>query len=787
MLVPALSPPAPPAVDAAVTGLNPLAAAPPSAGVAAVVDTAAAAPPAPPSASALGAAPDAAAAPVVDAAAAAAAAPASAVDATATAAAPLWPLSEADVGDIKGEKRLRAGLIDWALKRAAGSLPGNRAYALPSDFFSKIRGVYRDAAGADRTDEKGRSYLIDLQQKWTARCSTRSEWTGGVDIFAKQFLLVPISDVEGRHWSLVIICHPSAVIGAVAKPAVAKRVKETFFGLAVGDARGGAPSTEEVLPLFLHLDPLPNRDGEPDPIHESGTLYTIISTWLRVHWEKRAAVHAPSVPRVVANIVEEVGAADPDAFPIDKLFAPEFFPLVADLDLPVQKEQNACGLYVVEYAKRCLHSARALLNPGMLEGFRKTGDRGSSAAAAAAVPTPSLGEKDWVRCGIPFDAVKKCLIRSVEEVLMTEKKEKADAATKAVAAKHAERAAGAERARVAFETERFAALDTAVLLAQAKHTQADLTASLARSTAEGAKEEAQRHMAKAATLVTVAIEASQAAAKTKTAFDAAVASAAAARTVDAAVASASAARAAAKAAAAAAADAAPMTAAAYVDVAAETTFEQTTAAESVPAVEADGAAAQSSPLAVTRSARKRGTADVCDGGRAGKGRAKERVAVASPKDAAPRPTKAPRTQTPGGPSKDRGKRVAVDDSDADNAAPVAGVSGNDSEDTEFNAEWTPELRRELVRVVGEHKKRPKNRHKITWGEFYEQFPRQVGKTPEEQAKVLYNFWRCHPSRWGFDEAAELLGGAEHAKKLREVVEWKNENEVGQKKKKVLKR
>ena len=61
-----------------------------------------------------------------------------------------------------------------------------------------------------------------------------ARWTGGRDVFAHNFIVLPI--FSGLHASVVIVCNPSAQLAG--------------------------PGTDSVFPFILHLDSLDEDQGE---------------------------------------------------------------------------------------------------------------------------------------------------------------------------------------------------------------------------------------------------------------------------------------------------------------------------------------------------------------------------------------------------------------------------------------------------------------------------------------------------------------------------------------------
>jgi Ulp1 family protease len=100
-----------------------------------------------------------------------------------------------------------------------------------------------------------------------------------VDVFAKDFLLVPIHDA--LHWSLAIICHPALIAQQIQQRQQQQQVPASEAAGAAALARAGAGAAAaasaapaagsaaaaaggeavEAQPLIIHLD---SMQGEPE-------------------------------------------------------------------------------------------------------------------------------------------------------------------------------------------------------------------------------------------------------------------------------------------------------------------------------------------------------------------------------------------------------------------------------------------------------------------------------------------------------------------------------------------
>jgi Ulp1 family protease len=176
---------------------------------------------------------------------------------------------------VKTWTKVRLGMAAWGAHRmqAAHVLPKCRTW---------------QAAGA------GRCAMPLEQQHWTGCCvgwtsacvqlpappccAPRPALPQGVDIFSKDFLLVPIHDA--LHWSLAIICHPALIsqqieqrmqqqqqLPAAEAAGAAALVRAAGGGTAAtaapaADSAAAAAGGEAIRaqPVIIHLD---SMQGEP--------------------------------------------------------------------------------------------------------------------------------------------------------------------------------------------------------------------------------------------------------------------------------------------------------------------------------------------------------------------------------------------------------------------------------------------------------------------------------------------------------------------------------------------
>jgi hypothetical protein len=195
------------------------------------------------------------------------------------------------------------------------------------------------------------------------------KWTKGVDLFAKDFLFVPIHD--NLHWSLIIVCHPGAepreaaggAGGGGGGGARGRRSSASAGGGRAGatppdeggaDARA-APAPE---PFLLHLDSM--RGG-----HASVGPAAVLQQYLTDEWRVRAGAgsegQGEGVPRAWADAHP---GAPPRAFSAANLRAIK--PAV-----PAQTNHCDCGLFVCAYVEFFTAALPPALNHAAVTALRR--------------------------------------------------------------------------------------------------------------------------------------------------------------------------------------------------------------------------------------------------------------------------------------------------------------------------------------------------------------------------------------------------------------------------------
>ncbi|KAL0038051.1 hypothetical protein WJX79_000333 [Trebouxia sp. C0005] len=161
-------------------------------------------------------------------------------------------------------------------------------------------------------------------------------WTKGVDIFSKDFLLIPIHDA--LHWSLIIVCHPG-------------------LDFQSGDRR----------PYILHLDSMQGS------CHNLSVISKAIRTYLNVEWQRKLDEQdTSSVP--VGWVKEHPG--------VTHNFEPSTMP-GKTAHVPCQDNYCDCGLFVLAYLDFWTHAP-----PDQVELCERGAWKGDT-------PYPAFLSKHW--------------------------------------------------------------------------------------------------------------------------------------------------------------------------------------------------------------------------------------------------------------------------------------------------------------------------------------------------------------------------------------------------------
>lgn len=185
------------------------------------------------------------------------------------------------------------------------------------------------------------------------------KWTRGVDIFAKDYIFVPIHDA--LHWSLVVLCHPGKDLGAGAsarKPNTRKSSNSRVISDSPGpsqeglSAAGGSSEADMVgdddgrdadpraapqqEAFMLHLDSIRGA-------HSTSKYASTLRQYLTNEWKSKAAdpIAPPDcIPKMWA-------AANPTEAARGRSFKEMKAPSV---QVPSQDNHCDCGLFVCAFA-----------------------------------------------------------------------------------------------------------------------------------------------------------------------------------------------------------------------------------------------------------------------------------------------------------------------------------------------------------------------------------------------------------------------------------------------------
>ncbi|KAL3148578.1 hypothetical protein ABBQ38_014010 [Trebouxia sp. C0009 RCD-2024] len=161
-------------------------------------------------------------------------------------------------------------------------------------------------------------------------------WTKGVDIFSKDFLLIPIHDA--LHWSLIIVCHP---------------------GLDF--------DSSDRRPYILHLD---SMEGS---CHNLATISKALRAYLNYEWQRK----------LEEEDVSSVPAGWAQKHPGEKhIFGAETMP-GKSAHVPRQEDYCNCGLFVLAYMDFWTHAP-----PDQVELCERGAWKGE-------VPYPAFLSRHW--------------------------------------------------------------------------------------------------------------------------------------------------------------------------------------------------------------------------------------------------------------------------------------------------------------------------------------------------------------------------------------------------------
>ncbi|KAK9819106.1 hypothetical protein WJX74_001856 [Apatococcus lobatus] len=246
-------------------------------------------------------------------------------------------LTPSDLERLDPDEFLNDTIIDFYMKYIQTQWPEDvqkRIYIFNSFFLKKL------------TENTANSKAPGVCAK--ANHERVKKWTKGVDIFAKDFLIVPIHD--SLHWSLLIVCHPG-----------------------MDEEQTGRK------PCMLHLDSLLNSGG-----HASGPSATAVRSYLQEEWKKKVAEGGSTVP---AQWAASHGGAERVFVSIGKKVVMPALKLKA---LPKQDNYTDCGLFLLAY----LHFFAFSL-PKADQDLHSLMERANSKSSCAAADSVLEGEFEY--------------------------------------------------------------------------------------------------------------------------------------------------------------------------------------------------------------------------------------------------------------------------------------------------------------------------------------------------------------------------------------------------------
>lgn len=203
-------------------------------------------------------------------------------------------ISSRDVELLLPETFVNDTIIDFYIKYLSTRIETTvkrRFHFFNSFFFRKLKDLDKDQGRAP----EGRTAFLRVRK-----------WTRKIDIFAKDFLFIPVN--FNLHWSLIVICHP----GEVA---------------TYEDDETKVPGK---VPCILHMDSL--KDSH------SG-LKDIVQSYLWEEWKERHPESALDIS--------------------DKFLNLRF----VSLELPQQDNSFDCGLFLLHYVELFLMDVPSSFNP----------------------------------------------------------------------------------------------------------------------------------------------------------------------------------------------------------------------------------------------------------------------------------------------------------------------------------------------------------------------------------------------------------------------------------------
>lgn len=227
-------------------------------------------------------------------------------------------ITNRDLRRLRPTEFLNDTIIDFYIKylqKTLNETSQGRFHFYSSFFYKRLVTAGKGGSASDR-----RRLAYEQVQNWTK----------DVDIFAKDYLVIPVNDA--LHWSLVVVCNPGAIRNTILQ------VRKEMEPLVIDDDEDG----DEVLVVdkqhaverlrqrtcILHFDSMNGKHGDIGAIR----------AYLAFEWASK-----------------QVEVAETD---VDVSFDKEFVSLL-ECDVPQQTNFCDCGLFLLHYLELFMKQAPA--------------------------------------------------------------------------------------------------------------------------------------------------------------------------------------------------------------------------------------------------------------------------------------------------------------------------------------------------------------------------------------------------------------------------------------------
>ncbi|KAL4434137.1 hypothetical protein ABPG75_000578 [Micractinium tetrahymenae] len=256
-----------------------------------------------------------------------------------------------DLPRLDQDEFLNDTVIDFYLRWLQDQLPpevAQRCYFFNSFFFKKLT----ETSGGSLSEEV-EAYAKRIEAKGEKLQTLRNhqkvkKWTKDVDLFAKDFIFVPVH--EALHWSLMVVCHPGVVLdGAVVD--LEKKAGEG--GGSAGKAGkagdkaspGAALKPGQPTPCILHMDSIKGS-------HHMARFANKLRLYLEFEWDLKA-LQGPS-----DSVPARWAAAHPG---LRRRWYNNDFP-ARSLKVPKQDNHCDCGLFMCSYPEFLTYRLPRVIN-----------------------------------------------------------------------------------------------------------------------------------------------------------------------------------------------------------------------------------------------------------------------------------------------------------------------------------------------------------------------------------------------------------------------------------------